>query len=43
MYYNIVVVCNDLSGKEPQASVGKMVTSGIVVSIMVSTLAWNAH
>ena len=41
----IVVVCTNLSGKEPhrQAGIGKVVTSGSLGDVMVSTLAQNAR
>ena len=40
-----VVVCTDLSGKEPyrEVGVGSMVTSGSLGGVMVNTLAWNAR
>ena len=47
MYYTIyiVVVCTDLSGKEPhrQVGVGRVVASRSLSSVMVSTLAQNAR
>ena len=38
------VVCTDLSGKEPhrQVDMGRVVTSGRIDGVMLSTLAWNA-
>ena len=40
-----VVVCTDLSGKEPHRllGMGRVVTSGILCGVMLSTLAWNAR
>ena len=40
-----VVVCTDLSGKEPQRPVGlgRVVTSGSLGGVKVSTLTWNAR
>ena len=39
-----VVVCTDLSGKEPhrQVGVGMVGISGSLGGVMISTLAWNA-
>ena len=43
--FGIVVVCTDPSGKEPhrEVGVGRMVTSGSLCGVMVSTLARNAR
>ena len=42
--YVLVIVCTDLSSKEPhrQVSMGRVITSGSPGGIMVSTLAWYA-
>ena len=41
--YNSVVVCTDLSGKDPhrQVAMDRVVKSGSLHGVMVNTLAWN--